>query len=208
MCLQSAGRSAGRRSADWSRIMSADAAACWLEWWKGGPHGFHHPPGCLICPRYCGKFQEWGAGTELAGCYFHSILLAKAILRGSQILGGNADFSLQWKEHGFGKLKHQYTTDGKDVRKCGKEDLLISPMKITWRFMALILDGDIIKSHWKKRRDWVGGKKEGIGRQKERVKRWRGRKGKEEERTWMNEKRVNLVHRTKLWCLWDFLLDI
>lgn len=38
--------------------------------------------------------------------------------------------------------------------------------------MALILDGDIIKSHWKKKKGLVGGKKEGIGRQKERVTRW------------------------------------
>ena len=56
-----------------------------------GPHVFHHPPGypefvhmSWQVPREWGESHKasQGSGMELACCYFHSILLAKASLRG------------------------------------------------------------------------------------------------------------------------------
>lgn len=175
MCLQSAGRSAGRRGADWSRIMSADAAACWLEWWERLDHMV------FITHQVVLNLFTLLWQVPKVGCWhgisrllfpFHSAG-QKQFSGAAQILEVRMELSLQWKEHGFGRVKHQYTTDGKDIRENVERKICWSlPLKITWRFMALILDGDIIKSHWKKKKGLVGGKKEGIGRQKERVTRW------------------------------------
>ena len=49
--------------------------------------------------------------------------------------------------------------------------------------MALFLDGDIIKSHWKKRRDWQVERKKGLVGRKKELRGGRDRKGKVEERT-------------------------
>ena len=49
--------------------------------------------------------------------------------------------------------------------------------------MALFLDGDIIKSHWKERRDWQVERKKGLVGRKKELRGGRDRKVKEEERT-------------------------
>lgn len=73
------------------------------------------------------QFRKSGCRHGISRLLFHSILLAKSNFRGSpDSRGGNGASCNGKKNMDLEGVKHQYTTDGKDVRENGKEDLLIS----------------------------------------------------------------------------------